>query len=152
MNPDDEQYAAWAQAGHSGGMPNQSSIYRNDYTDVNFIKKRMWELSKHSKKAWTIWGFDGAFLRGVTTVYGSPDIFPEMAKAMVMWQTKGANSYPCRAVLVHRKRHPFLLIWADGHDLPSPIEVEHDSFNDNPGNDPHFGSRLRAMLDKMQET
>lgn len=156
----------WAWAGYSGGMRNSAHIYRQDYTDVNYIKKRMWELSGKSTEEWTIWGFDGAFLRGVTTVYGSPKIFAQMAEAMITWQTKGGNPYSCRAVLVEKEQpyrsKPFddeeehertaYVIWADGvfYDK-KPIPITYDTFNANPGNDRSFNNRLRRLLDELQE-
>lgn len=150
-----EPSAPWAHAGYSGGMQNSAHISRQDYRDVNFIKKRMWELSKHSTVEWNIWGFDGAFLRGSTTVYGSPEIFDEMARAMVMWQTKGGNPYACRAVLVNRRyasEKEYFLIWADGRSYArKPIKVESDSFNGNPGNDHRFYDRLRTLIDELEE-
>jgi hypothetical protein len=151
--PDVDTYEPWAQAGWSGGMRNSSSIHRNDYTDVNFIKKRMWELSDHSREEWSIMGFDGNFMRANTTVYGSPKIFDEMAKAMVTWQTKGSNSYDCRAVIVSKRgSHKYYLIWADDKSYANdPIELESDSFNENPSNDRSLGPRLRKLIDDMQE-
>ena len=157
----------WSWAGYSGGMHDNPTIRRQDYTDVNFIKKRMWELSGESTEEWTIWGFDGAYLRGVTTVYGSPKIFAQMAEAMITWQTKGGNPYECRAVLVekrekHRSKpylddddeqaHTVYLIWADGvfYDK-KPIEMHYETFNANPGNDQSFRHRLRRMIDNLQE-
>jgi hypothetical protein len=146
------EHAEWAQAGWSGGARESSNIYRNDYTDVNFIKKSMWEKSGHSKTEWTIWGYDGAFFRGVVTVYGNAKIFPEMAKAMITWQTKGGNPYSCRAVFV-QQRHlkELLLIYADGKFYPTPVRFEHDSFNQNPGNDQAFVRRLPKLLDDLRD-
>lgn len=151
--PEDPNATIWSQAGYSGGAPNSRSIHRQDYTDMNYIKRRMWELSNHSKEEWTITGFDGHFLRNSLTVYGSPEIFDEMARAMVMWQTKGANSYKCRAVLVSRRRSKEeQLIWADGRSYArKPIVVPSDSFNDNPSNDPRFNDRLRKLIDQLEE-
>ena len=140
----------WAMAGYSGGIKPNGHIFRNDYTDVNFIKKSIWELSGHSKDEWTIWGFDGHYFRGVTTVFGNEKVFPEMAKAMVTWQTKGANSYPIRAVFVSPKKNPqqLTLIWLDGK-VHAPVILRHDSFNANPGNDQMFTRNLPNLLDKM---
>ena len=157
----------WAWAGYSGGMQDNPTIRVNNYTDVNFIKKRMWELSGESTEEWTIWGFDGAYLRHVTTVYGSPQIFAQMAEAMITWQTQGANSYECRAVIVekrepHRSKaylddeddeeHTVFLIWADGvfYDK-KPIPLQYETFNRNPGNDQSFRHRLRKLIDDLQE-
>lgn len=153
--PDAEATPTWAWAGYSGGIPPRASISRQDYRDVNYIKKRMWELSGHSTQQWHIQGFDGDFLRGFVTVFGSPKIFRDMAEAMVTWQTEGANSYDCRAVLVSRrgsKDKTVLLIWADGvYYGNDPIPIEHDSFNANAGNDPSFDRRLRQMIDYLRE-
>jgi hypothetical protein len=142
----------WAMAGFSGGAPPSASIYRQNYTDDNFIKKAMWELSSQSKEEWTINGFDGNFFRNSITVYGSPKIFNNMADAMIQWQTKGGNAYPIRAVFVSRRRSSgLLLIWADGtYYGDNPIKMEYDSFNDNPGNDQQFQRKLPALLDQLK--
>ena len=142
----------WAMAGFSSGAPPSASIYRQNYTDDNFRKKAMWELSGRSKEEWTISGFDGNFFRNSITVYGSPKIFNNMADAMIQWQTKGGNAYPIRAVFVSRRRSSdLLLIWADGtYYGDNPIKMEHDSFNDNPGNDQQFQRELPALLDQMK--
>jgi len=42
----------WVWAGYSGGIPD-ATIYRNDFSDVNFIKKSMWELSGQSRAEYT---------------------------------------------------------------------------------------------------
>jgi hypothetical protein len=142
----------WAMAGFSGGAPPSTSIYRQNYTDDNFIKKAMWELSGQSKEEWTISGFDGNSFCNSITVYGSPKIFNNMADAMIQWQTEGGNAYPIRAVFVSRRRsRDLLLIWADGtYYGDNPIKMEHDSFNDNPGNDQQFQRELPALLDQLK--
>lgn len=132
-------------------MRESGHIYRNNYTDVNFIKKTMWEKSgKQTKERWTIWGFDGNYLRGVVTVYGTLAIRSEMAKAMVIWQTLGSNHYPCHGVILTSDRMPkkVLLIWANG-DLDEPLEIEHNSFNANPGNDRSFMNELRRKVEEI---
>jgi len=142
----------WAWAGHSGGMAPDGKIYRQTFQDVNFIKKTMWELSGQSREEWTIWGFDGHYFRGVTTVYGSKEIFNKMAEAMYVWQTTGGNSYPCRAVFVTKKSMPgkMLLIYADDQLYgDNPIPFEHESFNSNPGNDQSFARSLPKKLDDL---
>jgi hypothetical protein len=87
----------WAMAGYSGGIKPSAQIRRNDYSDANFIKKRMWELSGESNVEWTIWAFDGRFFRASTTVYGSPEIFHDMAEAMIMWNSHSGNPYETNA-------------------------------------------------------
>lgn len=143
----------WARAGWSGGVPPNASIHRNNYTDVNFIKKSIWELSGHSTHQYTIWGFDGHFFRNKVTVFGSPAVFTHMAVAMVDWQTKGANPYECRAVLVSSKEdpHTLWLVYADGRYLSDPIGLQHNSRNANPGNDESFTRRLPGFLDRLDQ-
>ena len=50
----------WAWAGHGGGdtVP-EELILRDDYSDRNFLKKRLWELSGYATEEWTLWAFDG---------------------------------------------------------------------------------------------
>jgi hypothetical protein len=153
----EDQYPIWAQAGYSGGMRETGTIHRQNYTDMNFIKKKMWELSGKSKTAWTLWGFDGTFFRNTLTVYGSPQIFAEMGRALKEWQTKGGNPYQCRAVLANRKQapHEMYVIWVEGCNFNHmPVEsfpvLTTDSANMNPGNDQNFARRLPALLDTIQ--
>lgn len=128
-----------------------NSISRDDYTDINYFKRRMWELSKHSTKKYTIYAFDGSFFRGTITVYGSPEIFKDMAEAMVVWNSHGGNPYDTRAVFVQEETFIpiLLLIYLDGKVLPKPIEMEHDSFNRNPANDQYFVRSLPDTLDRI---
>lgn len=142
----------WAWAGYSGGMPPSSSIYRNNYTDMNFFKKRMWELSDHSRQQWTIQQYDGAYFRHILTVFGSPAIFRDMADAMLVWGASG-NPYNTRAIFVSRAKggdKTLYCIYADGvfYDK-DPVPFEHDSFNMNPGNDQQFVRKLPEMLDRL---
>jgi hypothetical protein len=146
----DEAHPIWADAGWSGGMRNSANIYRQDYSDMNYFKKRMWELSNHSREQWTIMQYDGHFFRHTLTVYGSSEIFHEMAEAMLVWGSSG-NPYNTRAIFVSRRGDPMLyLIYLDGEFYNrNPIPMEHDSFNLNPGNDQQFMRRLPDELDKI---
>lgn len=125
------------------------SISRESYADINYVKKRMWEISGKSRTKYTIWAFDGRFFRGCITVFGSPEIFSEMAMAMVVWNGSG-NPYATRAVFVQENHDPNLyLIYLDKNMIVPPIEMEHDSFNMNPSNDTSFMRRLPDMLDRI---
>jgi hypothetical protein len=149
--PDPRQENPWVWAGYNGGAPPNPSIRRMDYTDMNFIKKSMWELSGKSQDEYTIWGFDGHFFRNSVTVYGSPQIFMYMAQAMVDWQTKGGNPYECRAVFISAPHDPntLWLVYADGKFFHDPIGLGHNSMNANPGNDQSFTRRLPGYLDRL---
>src|SRR5215475_10177308 len=64
----------WAMAGYSGGLLPNTVIYKNDFTDLNFFKKAMWELSGKSTIAYIIWAFDGQSFADSITVFGSARI------------------------------------------------------------------------------
>lgn len=143
---------AWALAGYSGGSLPNTAIYKNDFSDVNFFKKAMWELSGKSTTAYTIWGFDGHSFSESIMVFASPKIFDTMADAMVTWQSNSENSRPTRAVLVSPIQGQRLsLIYADGiYYGDQPIQMEHESFNANPNNDRQFTKILPEILDQLK--
>ena len=154
-NRDDrEPTPIWAMAGHSGGAPPNSNIYKQNYTDLNYIKKSMNYMSKEYKdqQVYTVWAFDGHFFRGVFSTYAAPEIFQELAQAMITWNSHGGNPYATRAVFVQQKRNPELyLIYADKKYYSNPVPFEHESMNMNPGNDQHFQRRLPDMLDRLRD-
>ena len=143
---------AWALAGYSGGSLLNTAIYRNDFSDANFFKKAMWELSGKSNTAYTIWGFDGHSFSTSIMVFGAPRIFDTMADAMLTWQSNSENPHPIRAVLVSPFQGEGLyLIYADGiYYGDQPIQMEHQSFNANPNNDQQFTRMLPEMLDRLK--
>lgn len=153
-NTDDGgEYPVWAMAGHSGGMRSNARIRREDYHDLNFIKKTMWELSGQSRKEYTVWQFDGQYFRHVFTVYGSPEIYEEMTKAMIVWGS-GSNPYHTAAILIQTKRDGkrLYITYANGESYAEyPVEIYHDSFNDNPGNDTYFVSELQDKLEELKD-
>jgi len=133
-------------------MSSYNGIAREDYTDLNWFKKRMWELSNQSNAKYTIWAFDGRYFRGTVTVFGSRDIYREMAHAMVYHSTKGANSYPVEAVFVQDENHPdvIILVWLNGKDVRPPVPLEHESTNKNPSNDQVFMDMLPRTLAQIE--
>ena len=147
------EYPEWVWAGCSGDMPGRAEIYAQDFTDVNFIKKSIWELSGHSEFEYTIWGFDGAQFRGRLAVFGSSNVFNYMADAMVTWQTKGSHPYECRAVLIHEQESGDLyLVYAEGkHYGDSPFQMKQYSANDNPAHDRELVRDLPALLARLKE-
>lgn len=152
--PNREPTPVWAMAGYSGGVPSNANISRQNYTDINYIKKSMYFMSKddEDQQVYTVHAFDGHFFRGQFTTYASPEIFQELVQAMVMWNNHGGNSYATRAVFIQRNKTPELfLLYSDGKYYTSnPIEFKHDSFNLNPDNDQQFLRRLPDMLDKLK--
>jgi len=143
---------AWALAGYSGGALPDTTIYKNDFSDPNFFKKAMWELSGKSTTAYTIWCFDGHFFSSSIMVFGSPRIFDTMADAMMRWQSNSDNPHKIRAVLVSPFHGQGLyLIYADGiYYGDRPIQMEHHSFNANPNNDSELIRILPEILDRLK--
>jgi hypothetical protein len=147
FEPEDAGFPAWQTDSRSS----YNKISRQDYRDVNYFKKSMWELSGKSRKKYTIWAFDGHFFRSVITVFGSPEIYHEMAKAMEIWNSHGGNPYKTRAVFFTTCDDSTLyLIYLDGKFYDA-IPFEHDSFNKNPSNDQQFVRKLPDMLDQIAE-
>lgn len=140
----------WARAGYSGGPSPDTQIHRNSFTDQNFFKKSMWELSGKSKQEYRVWAYDGSSFSSWITVYGSRAIFDYMASAMVEWQkTKGA----CRAVFASEAGSRALnLIYADGRYFgEKPLRISHNAFNENPQNDELFTRvTLPIFLDRIE--
>src|SRR5215468_9099733 len=64
------EFPEWVWAGCSGDSPGRFDIRTQDFSDINFIKKSLWELSGHSEYEYTIWGFDGRIFRGHVAVFG----------------------------------------------------------------------------------
>ncbi|HVB17500.1 MAG TPA: J domain-containing protein [Stellaceae bacterium] len=152
MPNSEQRTSAWAYAGYPGGRRPDATISRTDYTDANFIKKSMWELSAKSHQEYGIWGYDGSFFRNTVSVYGSTKIFAYMATAMIELQTKGSHPFACRAVIVAEEgNRTFWLVYADGKYFDTPINLEHSQLNDNPSNDTMFTRALPALLDQIRE-
>ena len=138
----------WVWAGHSDAKPPNSSILRNDFTDLNFIKKSMWELSGYSNEEWTIYGYDGRLFTRTIVVYGSSEILHYMAIAMIDFQTKGSIPLSCRAVFARPTASNELhLIYADAKYYDkNPIKFGLDS---NSTNNSRFMRELAVVLDQL---
>jgi hypothetical protein len=138
----------WAWAGYSGGIPD-ATIYRNDFSDLNFIKKSLWELSGHSGTEYTIWGLDGQRFHGIS-VFGSPKTFNYMTTAMITWLAK--QGHQCSSVLIGTgtTKDLFVTYAAGQYHTDQPLRIVHSSFNSNPGNDPNFASKLAEVLERSK--
>lgn len=114
----------WAWAGHDadGAVPDDM-IQRDDYSDRNFLRKRLWEMSSRSTQEWTLWAFDGRELLPPVVTYGSAAIFPEMGRAMLHHGRRGFR-WP-RAVLAQapNQRYEVLLLHADRRLLEPPVAL-----------------------------
>ncbi len=128
-------------------MPDEL-ILREDYSDRNFLKKRLWELSGHSTEEWTLWAFDGQELLPPVVAYGSDAIFPEMAKAMLRNGRRGFRSP--RAVLAQapNERYEVVVLHADGRLREPPVALSLSS-PDGLARDRAFLIGLPSRLDAL---
>ncbi len=143
-------FPAWAWAGHEGaGTVPDEVIAREDYSDRNFLKKRLWELSGHSKEAWTLWAFDGLEMLPPVVAYGSDAIFPEMAEAMLRHGRRGFRTP--RAVLVQApdQRYEALLIHADKRPCVPPVALPLSGAGGGLARDRAFLMELPGRLDSL---
>ena len=139
---------AWAQAGWSGGMPNSTHIYNNDFRDLNYCKKAAWETSgrpkPEEKNEWTIWNWDGSYFRGVFSVFAVPEKLFEISQMMVRWDWDSGKSM---AVFATHATDPNNVVYLINHRGKEVFKkYEHESSNRNPGNDHQFVEYLRTNL------
>ena len=139
----------WAWAGHdAGGTVPDEVIVRDDYSDANFLRKRLWELSGRSTQEWTLWAFDGRELLPPVVAYGSDAIFAEMGTAMLHHGRRGFR-WP-RAVLAQapNERYEVLLLRADRRPLEPPVALSL-SCPDGLARDRAFVIDLPGCLDSL---
>jgi hypothetical protein len=131
---------------------NNNMIRVESYRDVNYIKKRCWELSGHSESVYTLDAFGTTAFEGRTLVYGSPEIYDEMAQAMLVWNANGGKLTATRAVFVSSvaDENALNLIYADGRSFSKrPIQLRYDAAAGSHYNDKVFQSKMPAILDKV---
>jgi hypothetical protein len=129
-----------------------NTIRVESYRDVNYIKKRCWELSGHSDSVYTLDAFGKTAFEGRTLVYGSPEIYDEMAQAMLVWNANGGKLTATRAVFVSSagEGNALNLIYADGRSFSKkPIQLRYDAAAGSHYNDRNFQSKMPAILDKV---
>lgn len=139
----------WAWAGHvAGRAPPDEAILRDDYSDRNFLKKRLWELSGRSAEEWTLWAFDGRDLLPPVVAYGRRAILREMGDAMLRHARRGFRVPRAVFAQAPGKRFEALLLRADGRACEPPVPL---SFSGpcGPAHDRDFLNRLPGVLDAM---
>ena len=150
-DPSQDDYdgnAGWAQAGWSGGAPFRSDIHKKSFEDLNFCKKTAWEISGRppftKSNEYSIWNWDGAYFRGLFSVYAIPEKLFEISKMMQVWD----RWFKSEAVFFTNKKDPnkIYLVNLRGKEVSPPKEFEHESFNSNAGNDQSFVNFLRKNL------
>lgn len=128
-------------------------IMVESYRDVNFFKKRIWELSDRSEEEYHIDAFGQTMFEGRTSVYGNARVFDEMARAMLIWNANGSREDLTRAVLVSPANDSgaLYLIYADGRSLAhKPIPLPYDELAGAPSRDKNLQAKLPVVLDRLQ--
>jgi len=138
----------WAQAGWSGGLPNNSDGW-DEPGNINYYKKKAWEISGKPPftrdNEYTFSNWDGYHFRGGFTVYAIPATLFEISKMMISWD----DSYQNVGIFFYKRSDPsnkIYLINLRGKEVSPPREFEHQSFNKNAGNDKDFVNMLRKTL------
>ena len=130
-----------------------NGIDKQDFTDVNYFKKKIWEaasvtgLSVFRTK---ITAFDGAFCRASITVFGNTSVIPLMGKAMEIYNSNGPNPYATEAVFIQEAHNPQTVKIIRINKKNVNINLDFDSFNENPYNDPTFNGRLKDIIEKYK--
>ena len=141
----------WAWAGHGDGstVPDEV-ILRNDYSDRNFLKKRLWELSGSSAEEWTLWAFDGQEMLPPVVAYCCDAIFPEMANAMLRHSRRGFRAPRADLAQAPNERYEVLLLHADGRSHEPPVALSLSS-PDGLARDRDFLICLPERLDALAD-
>lgn len=144
--PHSPETPEWAWAGWSGGIPPNHTIHSNDYHDVNFIKKDMYEKAEGKRRStFSIEQFDGSYWRHSTSVKSHESVHPHMAEAMLKWGS-GANPYHTKAIFMRKKgSNEHHLIWANGQHVP---HGKHVFSHHGPRSDHRFNEKLSSWIDE----
>ncbi len=144
----------WAQAGYSGGSPN-SANGSNTPGNINYIKKKAWIISAKPpctpNNDYSFSNWDGSFFRGGFSVFSTPSKLFEISTMLANWET----FHHIVAVFYFQKisnDKTIFLINHLGKEISPPKPFTHDSFNNNPGNDPEFIELLRKLYPPHHKT
>jgi hypothetical protein len=122
-----------------------NAVTAESYADANYVKRRLWELGGCSNDEYELFFYDGSFRRSIR-VFASPEIYPEMAKAVIAWNG-GSRGFGHRAVFARRIRDTsLLLIHLNGRSLGTPVTVRQDDFAQPLANDQVFLQQLPGLL------
>lgn len=79
-----------------------TQIFRQDYTDINFLKKTIYDRSIRFGKVELVkaWAWDGARFRKVVSLYANDWALEELGRALLFQQTHGSADGRCDAVFL----------------------------------------------------
>jgi hypothetical protein len=122
--PGSTEAPPWAQ-----GL-NDWTINKDDFTDANYLRKTIWEISGKPNTALSLWVWNGERFGQHIVVLSKAKYFKEMAKAMVKYARGEA-----KAVFFKGQGPEFVLIYNEGRFLDKPIAFQTKVGGRNPNND-----------------
>jgi len=124
-----------------------NDIYREDFSDINFCKKNIYEFSITFGKVenWNLIAFDGSFFRHSFTVKTNKDCLHYASLALDTWNSKGGNPYKTEAVIASLGGSgPWQVTRIKGKDVTAKnIILESDGY---PINDRRFSEKLKNII------
>ena len=132
-------------------------INRNDFSDINFLKKSSYEHAKAGGGKIievNLQDFDGHFPRNSITLYTSLEDLSFAVRGFEQWGLSGYN--PRRSPHMHAviaqydRKYPMYIVSIEGMSLgpkdhPIAFELDEDHFG-SPFNDRMFGEKIKEMI------
>jgi len=149
-SPDESHPRQWKHK----DIPTVTDEFGPEMADLKHVKAYIEKLAGNHPgegQNFTVWSYDGAFFRNCFTVQVPNTMLSTVGKVMQHWTEKGASPHQCKAVFVTLPGDKLVrLIRKDGRDMAGRgVEFEHDSFNQNPGNDQSFLRSLPRLLSDL---
>ena len=127
-----------------------NDIYRNDFTDLNFALKSIYEHASVPRLKVSLHGFDGYYGRSIFTAFSSLDDLGYAAEVLEAWgdsHFKKDGVFDAVIGVVGGPGSDVRVLRIRGEDVSGlGLTLDHDSFNLNPFNDTSFADRLRALV------
>ena len=125
-----------------------NTIYRNDFTDLNFAMKAIYEHASAPRLRVSLHGFDGSYGRSSFTAFSSLDDLGYAAKVLEAWGKEQNGVFDAVIGVVGGAGSDVRVLRIRGEDVSDlGLTLDHDSFNQNPFNDTSFARRLRALVE-----
>jgi len=128
-----------------------NTIYQNDFTDLNFAMKSIYEHASAPRLKVSLHGFDGSYGRSSLTAFSSLDDLGYAAKVLEAWGEpyfKRDGVFDAVIGVVGGAGSDVRVLRIRGEDVSDlGLTLDHDSFNANPFNDTSFAPRLRKLVE-----
>ena len=127
-----------------------NSTGTNDFRDVNFCKKKIYEnaLAKGADKTqnltkYQFMAFDGWYFRGTFTAYCTAETLDYAGEVMQKWNSEGSNPYKTEAVITSREgKNQWKVIRLNGR----PCSIDLQTPEQHPINDKGIVKELQKII------